>query len=126
MKKILIIEDIGLNLDLLVQILEDDYQLLTAGDGLTGIELAARERPDLILMDLSLPRLDGWEATRRLKSGELKDIPIIVITAHAMVGEEERARECGCDDFMTKPISIDVLLDKVEGFLGPPDDAPPA
>ncbi len=119
MKKILIVEDIGLNLDLLVQILEDDFELLTAGDGLTGIEIADRERPDLILMDLSLPRLDGWEATRRLKSGELKDIPIIVITAHAMVGEEERARECGCDDFMTKPISIDLLMDKIEHFLGP-------
>ncbi len=124
MKKILIVEDIGLNLDLLVQILEDDFELLTAGDGEKAIEVATRERPDLILMDLSLPRLDGWEATRRLKSSELKDIPIIVITAHAMVGEEERARECGCDDFMTKPISIDLLMDKIERFLGPLEEQP--
>ena len=120
MKRILIVEDIGLNLDLLIQILEDDYELLTARDGEAGVHKALTERPDLILMDLSLPKLDGWEATRRLKASEVSDIPIIVLTAHAMVGEEEKARECGCDDFMTKPINIDRLLDMIERWL--PED----
>ena len=96
MKRILIVEDVEYNRDLLVQLLEDEYEILTAADGATGIEVAARHRPDLILMDLSLPGVDGWEATRRLKARpETQATPVIALTAHAMQGDEERARACG-------------------------------
>jgi len=99
MKKILIVEDVPFNLDLLVQLLEDDYQLLTAGDGEKGVELAKLEKPDLILMDMSLPVVDGWEATRRIKSDAAsKQIPIIGLSAHAMDGDREKALASGCDD----------------------------
>ncbi len=119
MKKILIVEDIELNRDLLVQLLEDNYQVVTATDGAAGIEMAEGESPDLILMDLSLPIMDGWEATHRLKANErLRDIPIIILTAHAMHGDEEKARACGCDDFLTKPIDEDLLFARIEHFLG--------
>jgi two-component system, cell cycle response regulator DivK len=119
MRKILIIEDVEYNRDLLVQILEDDYEVLTATDGASGIEVAARERPDLILMDLSLPGVDGWEATRRLKAQpETEAIPVIALTAHAMQGDEERARACGCDDYLTKPIDEDQLFAKLGRHLG--------
>ena len=119
MKKILIVEDVELNRDLLVQLLEDNYQVVTATDGAAGIEMAERESPDLILMDLSLPIMDGWEATHRLKANErLRDIPIIILTAHAMHGDEEKARACGCDDFLTKPIDEDLLFARIEHFLG--------
>ena len=119
MKKILVIEDQELNMDLLVQLLEDDYQVLTAADGQAGIELAERERPDLILMDLSLPVIDGWEATRRLKANDrLKQIPVIALTAHAMVGDEEKARAAGCDDYLTKPLDEDRLFERLNHFLG--------
>ncbi len=119
MKKILIVEDVELNRDLLVQLLEDNYQVVTATDGAAGIEMAERESPDLILMDLSLPIMDGWEATHRLKANErLRDIPIIALTAHAMHGDEEKARACGCDDFLTKPIDEDLLFARIEHFLG--------
>ncbi|MCC2664397.1 MAG: Response regulator receiver protein, partial [Geminicoccaceae bacterium] len=104
MRRILIVEDVEYNRDLLVQLLEDDYEVLTAADGAAGIELAARGRPDLILMDLSLPVVDGWEATRRLKARpETLAIPVIALTAHAMQGDEDKARACGCDDYLTKP-----------------------
>ena len=119
MKKILVVEDQELNMDLLVQLLEDDYQVLTAMDGAEGIAVAAEERPDLILMDLSLPVMDGWEAMRRLKANDaLKHIPIIVLTAHAMVGDAEKALVCGCDDYITKPLDEDLLFKKLEQFLG--------
>jgi CheY-like chemotaxis protein len=119
MKKILIVEDVEFNRDLVVQLLEDDYEILTAADGEEGIRLAERERPDLILMDLSLPVIDGWEATRRLKANEaLKNIPIIALSAHAMMGDEEKARECGCDDYLSKPLDEDLLFKKLGQFLG--------
>jgi two-component system cell cycle response regulator DivK len=119
MKRILVVEDHELNMDLLVQLLEDEYEVLTATDGAAGIELAERERPDLILMDLSLPVIDGWEATRRIKANDgLKHIPIIALTAHAMVGDAERALACGCDDYMTKPVNEDRLFKKVDQLLG--------
>jgi CheY-like chemotaxis protein len=103
MKKILIVEDVEFNRELLVQLLEDDYEVLTATDGATGIELSREKHPDLILMDLSLPIVDGWEATRRIKNDiATHKIPIIALTAHAMRGDAEKARECGCDDFLTK------------------------
>jgi two-component system, cell cycle response regulator DivK len=124
MKRILIVEDVEYNRDLLVQLLEDHYEILTAADGAAGIEVAAHHRPDLILMDLSLPGVDGWEATRRLKtSPETAAIPVVALTAHAMQGDEERARACGCDDYLTKPIDEDQLFATLARLLGP--DGPP-
>lgn len=119
MKTILIVEDVELNRDLLVQLLEEDYRLLLAEDGQAALEQAARARPDLILMDLSLPRVDGWEVTRRLKAdAELSRIPVIVLSARAMRGDEERARASGCDDFLSKPIDETALFRKLEEHLG--------
>ena len=119
MKTILIVEDVEFNLDLLVQLLEDDYDIYTAADGASGIALAEQIRPDLILMDLSLPVIDGWEATRRLKANaRLCHIPIIALTAHAMSGDKERARAAGCDDYLSKPIDEDLLFTKLQTFLG--------
>jgi len=119
MNKILIVEDVEFNVDLLVQLLEDDYELVTAGDGAAGIALAESERPDLILMDMSLPVLDGWEATRQIKANPaLTNIPIIALTAHAMQGDEEKARACGCNDYLTKPIDEDRLFEKIDRLIG--------
>jgi two-component system, cell cycle response regulator DivK len=119
MKRILIVEDVELNRDLLMQLLEDDYELATAGDGAAGVDKAASERPDLILMDLSLPVIDGWEATRRIKAdAATAAIPVIALTAHAMSGDAEKARAAGCDDFMTKPIDEDLLFAKLRQWLG--------
>lgn len=118
MKRILVVEDNELNMDLLVQLLEDRYEVLTATDGAAGIELAEREKPDLILMDLSLPVIDGWEATCRLKAdASLKHIPILALTAHAMKGDEERAQACGCDDYLAKPLNEDLLFEKLDRLL---------
>jgi two-component system cell cycle response regulator DivK len=119
MPTILIVEDVELNRDLLVQLLEDDYEVLTATDGASGLEAAARLRPDLILMDLSLPVIDGWEASRRLKADPaLRHIPVIALTAHAMQGDEARARACGCDDYLAKPIDETLLFEKLGRILG--------
>lgn len=118
MKRILIIEDTEYNRDLLMQLLEEDYETLAAGDGAAGVEMAARERPDLILMDMSLPIMDGWEATRRIKAdADLNTIPIIALTAHAMHGDQEKARAAGCDDYLTKPIDEDLLFSKLRRHL---------
>jgi CheY-like chemotaxis protein len=119
MKRILIVEDIEFNLDLLVQLLEDNYEVLTAADGAAGITSAEREHPDLIIMDLSLPVLDGWEATRRIKADPvLQHIPIIALSSHAMRGDEEKARQAGCDDYLSKPLNEDLLFEKLAHFLG--------
>jgi two-component system, cell cycle response regulator DivK len=119
MKKILIVEDVDLNRDLLTQLLEDEFEVIAATDGEAGIAAAERERPNLILMDLSLPVIDGWEATRRLKAHpDLKTIPIIALTAHAMRGDEAKARASGCDDFLTKPIDEAVLFGMLNRYLG--------
>ena len=119
MKKILVVEDVEFNRELIVQLLEDDYEILTAVDGEEGIQRAERDRPDLILMDLSLPVIDGWEATRRIKANEaLSHIPIIALSAHAMVGDEEKARQSGCDDYISKPLDEDLLFEKLRKFLG--------
>jgi CheY-like chemotaxis protein len=119
MRTILIVEDVDYNRDLLVQLLEEDYEILTAADGAAGVETATRVRPDLILMDLSLPVVDGWEATRRLKARpETAAIPVIALTAHAMQGDEDKARACGCDDYLTKPIDEDQLFAKLARLLG--------
>ena len=118
MKKILIVEDVEINRDLLEQLLEEDYELLTAEDGAAAIRLAEKESPDLILMDMSLPVMDGWEATRTLKGRDkLKRIPVIALTAHAMRGDEEKARACGCDDYLSKPVDEDRLFEKITYFL---------
>ena len=118
MKKILVVEDVDLNRELIVQLLEDTYQVIEAVNGQEGLELAELERPDLIVMDLSLPVMDGWEATRRLKAhDELRSIPIIAITAHAMVGDEEKALAAGCDDYLVKPLDEKELYAKVTKFL---------
>lgn len=111
-------EDVELNRDLLVQLLEDDYEVLTAPDGASGLKAAAQLRPDLILMDLSLPVIDGWEASRRLKADPaLCHIPVIALTAHAMQGDEDRARACGCDDYLAKPIDENLLFEKLHQIL---------
>jgi CheY-like chemotaxis protein len=118
MKKILVVEDVDLNRELIVQLLEDTYQVIEAVNGQEGLELAELERPDLILMDLSLPVMDGWEATRRLKAhDELRSIPIIALTAHAMVGDEEKALAAGCDDYLVKPLDENQLFAKVTKLL---------
>jgi CheY-like chemotaxis protein len=119
MKKILIVEDVEFNRDLLRQLLEEDYALVFAADGATGVARAASEGPDLILMDLALPIIDGWEATRRIKSNAVSAaIPIIALTAHAMSGDEETAVAAGCDDFLTKPVDEAALFEKLHRWLG--------
>jgi two-component system, cell cycle response regulator DivK len=119
-KKILIVEDVAYNVDLLVQLLEDEYELVTAGDGAQGVDRAEQERPDLILMDLSLPVMDGWEATRRIKANTaLSQIPIIGLSAHAMSGDAEKAMAAGCDDYLTKPINDELLFEKLQHWLAP-------
>ncbi len=118
MKRVLVVEDTEFNRELMVQILEDDYEVFTANDGMAGIAAAEELRPDVILMDLSLPVIDGWEATRRIKAnGDLKTIPIIAVTAHAMQGDEEKARAAGCDDYLTKPIDEDLVLATLRSVL---------
>lgn len=117
-KTILIVDDTDWNRDLLVQLLEEDYTVLQAVDGEQGVKLTQEEKPDLILMDLGMPVMDGWEATRRIKANAaLKQIPIIAVTSHAMVGDEIEARKAGCDDYLPKPIDEDLLLQKIRKFL---------
>jgi len=95
-RKILVVDDVGFNRDLIIQLLEDEYEVIEAADGEEGIRKAAQEKPDLILMDLRLPLVDGWEATKRIKAlSELRHIPVIAITSHAMVGDERTARAAG-------------------------------
>ena len=119
MKKILIVEDVEMNRDLLVQLLEDDYELVEAVDGRQGLEKAVQESPDLILLDISLPEIDGWEVARRIRADEaLKEIPIIAVTAHAMAGDEEKAYEIGCDGYLSKPIDEEELWDEIAQQIG--------
>ncbi|MCZ6449826.1 MAG: response regulator [Deltaproteobacteria bacterium] len=117
-KKILVVDDAEFNRDLIVQLLSDDYDILLAVDGAEGVDKAEQERPDLILMDLGMPVMDGWEATRIIKAnGELKHIPVIAVTSHAMVGDEIQARQAGCDAYVPKPIDEEELIRKVKHFL---------
>lgn len=120
MAKILLVEDNEMNRDMLSRRLErKGYEVVIAVDGQQAIDLAASVKPDLILMDMSLPIIDGWEATRRLKADALtKPIPIIALTAHAMPEDERRAREAGCNDYDTKPIELPRLLEKIAALLG--------
>src|ERR1700704_646504 len=116
MAKILLVEDNEMNRDMLSRRLErKGYTVTLALDGAEGLEKARADAPDLILMDMSLPVIDGWEATRQLKADEAtRRIPIIALTAHAMATDEEKAREAGCNDFDTKPIELPRLLGKIE------------
>lgn len=116
MKTILIVEDIELNIDLLVQILEDDYNLLIAKDGAQGVAMAEEMQPDLILMDISLPIMDGYQATRQIRK-TLPSLPIIGLSAHAMSGDAEKALAAGCTDYLTKPVDDDLLLQKISRYL---------
>jgi len=120
MPKILIVEDNEMNRDMLSRRLERrGYTVVTALDGEQGLAAAQSEKPDLILMDMSLPIMDGWEATRRLKSqAETSGIPVIGLTAHAMTGDRDKAMAAGCDDYDTKPIELPRLLEKIEFLLG--------
>lgn len=118
MRKILIVEDVEINLDLLIQLLEDDYQLFTAGDGQSGVDLARSEKPDLIIMDMSLPVLDGWSATRAIRATpDLNDVPVLALSAHAMGSERDRALAAGCDAYLTKPVDDELLLTTIEKLL---------
>lgn len=117
MARILLVEDNEMNRDMLSRRLErKGHEVLIAVDGLEGVDIARREAPDLVLMDLSLPRIDGWEATRRIKA-ESASLPIIALTAHAMQGDRRRALEAGADDYDTKPVELKRLLGKIEALL---------
>ena len=120
MARILLVEDNEMNRDMLSRRLaRKGYEVVMAVDGGQALAMAQAEMPDLILMDMSLPVMDGWEVTRRLKATEpTKSIPIIALTAHAMADDERMAREAGCDDFDTKPIELTRLLEKIEAMLG--------
>jgi two-component system, cell cycle response regulator DivK len=126
MPRVLLVEDNEMNRDMLSRRLaRKQYEVLVAVDGKEGVVMAGSVAPDLILMDMSLPVMDGWEATRQLKaSPETKDIPIIALTAHAMSGDREKAMEAGCDDYDTKPIELSRLLAKMEALLGEKKAAP--
>lgn len=119
MAKILLVEDNEMNRDMLSRrLLRNGFEVVMAIDGEQGVSLAQSERPDLILMDMSLPVIDGWEATRRVRANDVtSEIPIIALTAHAMSGDREKALEAGCDDYDTKPIEMARLLDKIQVLL---------
>ena len=122
MPKILLVEDNEMNRDMLSRRLQRRGFVVTcAVDGRQGLDFARSEKPDLILMDMSLPVVDGWTATRRLRADpELRSIPVIALTAHAMPADEQQAREAGCDDFDTKPVELARLLSKIESLLSRP------
>ena len=120
MSKVLIVYDDRTMVSLLKILLEmDGFEVVNVSIGGQLLNKVRIEKPDLILMDLSLPVIDGWEAARRLKANnDLKHIPVIALTAHVMIGDEDRARECGCDDYLTKPLDEDLLFEKLNRFLG--------
>jgi CheY-like chemotaxis protein len=119
MPKILLVEDNEMNRDMLSRRLQrKGYEVISAVDGGQGVEMAKSVAPELILMDMSLPVLDGWEATRRIKADPATQaIPVIALTAHAMAGDREKALEAGCEDYDTKPIELNRLLEKMEALL---------
>jgi CheY-like chemotaxis protein len=118
--KILLVEDNEMNRDMLSRRLERrGYEVIVAVDGEEGVARARTDAPDLVLMDLSLPGIDGWEATRQLKlADETGSIPVLALTAHAMAGDREKALAAGCDEFDTKPVDLPRLVDKIEALLG--------
>ena len=119
MTYILLVEDNEMNRDMLSRRLErKGYEVVIAVDGQAGVDMASSAGPDLILMDLSLPVMDGWEATRRIKAdATTQNIPVIALTAHAMAGDEQKALEAGCDDYDTKPVELNRLLGKIDKLL---------
>lgn len=119
MAKILLVEDNEMNRDMLSRrLLRKGFDVVMAEDGEAGVNLAASESPDLILMDLSLPVMDGWEATRKIKDNpDTSAVPVIALTAHAMQGDEEKALAAGCDDYDTKPVNFKRLMEKIEKYL---------
>jgi two-component system cell cycle response regulator DivK len=120
MAKVLLVEDNEMNRDMLSRRLaRRGFEVVLAVDGKQGVDAARREKPDIILMDLSLPVMDGWEATRRVKSDDAtRGVPVIGLTARAMSGDREKAMEAGCDDYDTKPVELDRLIGKIERLLG--------
>jgi CheY-like chemotaxis protein len=121
MRRILVVEDNEMNRDVLSRRLaRHGFQVLVAEDGATGLALARAEQPDLILMDLAMPLVDGWECARRLKAEPVTQaIPIIALSAHAMIGDREKALDAGCDEFDTKPLDFQGLLEKMDRLLQP-------
>jgi two-component system cell cycle response regulator DivK len=121
MQRILLVEDNEMNRDMLSRrLVRNGYEVFLATDGQQGLDMAVSERPDLILMDMSLPVMDGWEATRRIKANDAtRRIPVIALTAHAMAGDREKALEVGCDDYDTKPVEISRLVGKIAALLKP-------
>jgi len=124
MPKVLLVEDNEMNRDMLSRRLtRRGFEVVFAADGQQGVDLARSERPDIILMDMSLPVMDGWEATRRIKAdATMRTIPVIGLTAHAMSGDREKAIEAGCDDYDSKPVEIDRLLGKINRLLNGDED----
>ncbi|MGH7555862.1 MAG: response regulator [Longimicrobiales bacterium] len=124
MARVLIVEDDEMNRDMLSRrLVRRGYEVIMAVDGEEGVRKAKKERPDVILMDMSLPQIDGWEATRRIKSSpDTRSIPVIALTAHAMAEDEKKAMAAGCDDFDTKPVELSRLLGKIELLLSKAKD----
>jgi CheY-like chemotaxis protein len=120
MTKVLLVEDNEMNRDMLSRrLIRRGFEVVFALDGQQGVDLARSAKPDIILMDMSLPVMDGWEATRRVKADSATSgVPVIGLTAHAMAGDREKALEAGCDDYDTKPVEIDRLIEKIERLLG--------
>jgi CheY-like chemotaxis protein len=118
--KILLVEDNEMNRDMLSRrLIRKEFEVLIAVDGQQGVDMASSEIPDIILLDMSLPVMDGWEAARHLKANpETQKIPVIALTAHAMAGDKEKALEAGCDDYDTKPVEFKRLLEKINSLLG--------
>lgn len=119
MPKILLVEDNEMNRDMLSRrLVRGGYEVIIAEDGARGVAMATSGRPDLILMDMSLPVIDGWEATRQIRANDVtRKIPVIALTAHAMAGDREKAMEAGCDDYDTKPVEMERLLGKIAALL---------
>ena len=120
MTKVLLVEDNEMNRDMLSRrLIRRGFEVIFAVDGKQGVDAARREKPDIILMDMSLPVMDGWEATRCVKVDDAtRSVPVIGLTAHAMSGDREKAMEAGCDDYDTKPVELDRLIGKIERRLG--------
>ena len=120
MTKILLVEDNEMNRDMLSRrLMRKDYTVIIAVDGQQGVDMAASEKPDRVLMDMSLPVLDGWTATRSIKANpDTAGSPVIALTAHAMSGDREKALAAGCDDYDTKPVELTRLLEKMQALLG--------
>jgi two-component system, cell cycle response regulator DivK len=117
MKTVLIVEDVDVNIDLLTQLLEENYNLLVAKDGATGVTIAEQQEPDLILMDISLPGMDGYAATRAIRKS-FPTLPIIGLSAHAMQGDAEKALAAGCTTYLTKPVDENLLFEMLHEHLG--------